>query len=435
MKPIIDISYYQQPSVIDYDKLSNEVSGVILRAGYGTGVPGKWQGRDTTFERHYAEFTKRGVPLGAYHFITEYQPMNEQVKVFIDAVKGKNLKLGYWCDVEYELGAERLTAKSVIGWMNGVEAVMGECGVYAANWCWRSIMGVEYARYSNRKLWCAAYTKEVIIPPGWDKYWLWQYTSSGRLNGYGGNLDMNKFGGSDAEFQAWIGGNVSIYPKLVYPLPMGIRISQLFGERPEVYTTSKGHNGVDWACAVGTPIYAMQDGVVIRAADFSQPGITDGKIGYGRHVRIQHPEGVSIYGHLSKLMVQEGDQVKAGQQIGLSGGATSDPNSGMSTGAHLHGEYRMDGIKNPVPGGYVYNAIDILPLLNATPVEPEPLPEGTVRTLVNLNIRKGAGTSFPRWATAPKGTLLDVLEVKGDWVRVGWNQWCMKQENGVKYIE
>lgn len=227
---------------------------------------------------------------------------------------------------------------------------------------------------------------------------------------------------------------MSIYPKLVYPLPMGIRISQLFGERPEVYTTSKGHNGVDWACAVGTPIYAMQDGVVIRAADFSQPGITDGKIGYGRHVRIQHPEGVSIYGHLSRLMVQEGDQVKAGQQIGLSGGATSDPNSGMSTGPHLHAEYRMDGIKNPVPGGYVYNAIDILPLLNATPVEPEPLPEGKVRTLVNLNIRKGAGTSYARWATAPKGTVLDVLETQGDWVRVGWNQWCLSKYNGVKYL-
>lgn len=37
-------------------------------------------------------------------------------------------------------------------------------------------------------------------------------------------------------------------------------------------------------------------------------------------------------------------------------------------------------------------------------------------------------------ATAPKGTQLDVLEIKGDWVRVGWNQWCMKQYNGVRYL-
>jgi uncharacterized protein YgiM (DUF1202 family) len=55
--------------------------------------------------------------------------------------------------------------------------------------------------------------------------------------------------------------------------------------------------------------------------------------------------------------------------------------------------------------------------------------------LVNLNIRKGAGTGYGIWATAPKGTKLDVLEVKGDWVRVGWNQWALSKYNGVRYLE
>jgi hypothetical protein len=111
-------------------------------------------------------------------------------------------RIGYWCDVELEDGADRLTAKSVIGWMDGVEAKLGECGVYAANWCWRSIMQDEYARYKTRKLWCAAYISSIIVPPGWDGNWyLWQYTSSGRLPGYAGNLDMNKLN------PAWSGGN------------------------------------------------------------------------------------------------------------------------------------------------------------------------------------------------------------------------------------
>ena len=52
-----------------------------------------------------------------------------------------------------------------------------------------------------------------------------------------------------------------------------------------------------------------------------------------------------------------------------------------------------------------------------------------------LNIRKGAGTNYGIWATAPKGTLLDVLEIKGDWVRVGWKQWCMARLDGDDYLE
>ncbi len=62
MKPIIDISYYQSPVAINYDLIASQVSGVILRAAYG-----KW--KDTAFDRHYAEFTARGVPVGAYHYI------------------------------------------------------------------------------------------------------------------------------------------------------------------------------------------------------------------------------------------------------------------------------------------------------------------------------------------------------------------------------
>jgi len=74
-------------------------------------------------------------------------------------------------------------------------------------------------------------------------------------------------------------------------------------------------------------------------------------------------------------------------------------------------------------------------------VEPEPIPEPApievgqqVKTLVNLNIRKGAGTTYGIWATAPKGTLLDVLEIKGDWVRCGWNQWALSNYNGMRYL-
>lgn len=179
---------------------------------------------------------------------------------------------------------------------------------------------------------------------------------------------------------------------LLYPLPEGIRISQYFGSNVSWYPQTKGHNGIDWACATGTPIYAMEDGVVTLSSEFSNVGVTNGKIGYGRHIRIQHEEGTSIYGHLSKRLVKKGDKVKAGQQIGLSGGATSDPNSGFSTGAHLHAEYRVDNLPNPVPGGFVYNAFDFLPILVSKPL-PTGVTKWKVTSTIGLRIRSTPSVS------------------------------------------
>lgn len=216
---------------------------------------------------------------------------------------------------------------------------------------------------------------------------------------------------------------MSVYPMLKHPLKGDFRISQLFGMNPSDYPTSLGHNGIDWATPVGTPVYSMQDGMVIRAADFSQPGITDGKVGYGRHVRIQHPQGVSIYGHFSRLDVKEGDVVKAGDQLGLSGGATSDPNSGFSTGPHLHAEYRMDGIKNLVPGGYAYNAIDILKYIEVEPVEESGAVLYRVKVKIdNLLIRSGAGSNYPVVERYAKGEY-DVYEEKNGYGRIGAGRW------------
>jgi murein DD-endopeptidase MepM/ murein hydrolase activator NlpD len=60
--------------------------------------------------------------------------------------------------------------------------------------------------------------------------------------------------------------------------------------------------------------------------------------GYGKCVRITHPDGtVTVYAHMSELLVEAGSTVTAGQQIGREG------NTGRSTGPHLHFEVRVDG--------------------------------------------------------------------------------------------
>ncbi|MFC5057745.1 M23 family metallopeptidase [Saccharothrix xinjiangensis] len=84
------------------------------------------------------------------------------------------------------------------------------------------------------------------------------------------------------------------------------------------------HYGIDIAGPIGTPILAAADGVVIEAGQAS---------GFGLWVRVEHADGtVTVYGHVDTYSVQEGQRVRAGEQIARMG------NRGFSTGPHLHFE-------------------------------------------------------------------------------------------------
>lgn len=116
--------------------------------------------------------------------------------------------------------------------------------------------------------------------------------------------------------------------------PVAIRdytyISSPFGFRHHPKTGKwRKHTGVDIAARYGAPVYATGDGVVRIAA---------WEAGYGRMVEIDHNFGyMSIYGHLSRIAIKQGVEVKRGQLIGYVG------NSGISTGTHLHYEVRKNG--------------------------------------------------------------------------------------------
>ncbi|MFG2108692.1 M23 family metallopeptidase [Micromonospora sp. AP08] len=91
----------------------------------------------------------------------------------------------------------------------------------------------------------------------------------------------------------------------------------------------KLHTGVDLVAPEGTPYTAIHDGTVTKAGWFG---------GYGYAVIVQHADGSeAIYGHSSAVTVKEGQQVKAGQQLGLVG------NTGHSYGSHLHLEIHVKG--------------------------------------------------------------------------------------------
>lgn len=104
------------------------------------------------------------------------------------------------------------------------------------------------------------------------------------------------------------------------------RITSPFGPR-----WRRMHNGLDIKVNIGDTIVAAFDGKV-RVVKFERRG-------YGNYVVIRHDNGLeTVYGHLSKQLVDPNQIVKAGEAIGLGG------NTGRSTGSHLHFETRFLGI-------------------------------------------------------------------------------------------
>lgn len=110
-----------------------------------------------------------------------------------------------------------------------------------------------------------------------------------------------------------------------YPLKGDYRVSSDFGHRTHpISGKDSNHTGIDWAAPAGTPIYAPGSGTV-RSADFN-------KI-YGNRTILDFGGGLSsMFGHQSKILVQPGQQIQAGQLIGYVG------STGYSTGPHLHFE-------------------------------------------------------------------------------------------------
>jgi murein DD-endopeptidase MepM/ murein hydrolase activator NlpD len=115
-----------------------------------------------------------------------------------------------------------------------------------------------------------------------------------------------------------------------FAAPADAPISDVFGSQ-RIFNgkTSSPHQGLDFRVPTGTPVLAMNDGTVLLA----RPLYFEGNF-----VVLDHGQGLlTLYLHLSEFKVKEGDVVKRGQEIGLSGG------SGRATGPHLHVAVRWQG--------------------------------------------------------------------------------------------
>ncbi|MCD8268476.1 MAG: peptidoglycan DD-metalloendopeptidase family protein [Parabacteroides sp.] len=127
----------------------------------------------------------------------------------------------------------------------------------------------------------------------------------------------------------------------VLPIDTMTRVTSKYGPRRR-----RMHKGIDLKVQIGDTIRAAFDGKV-RIRNFERRG-------YGNYLVVRHPNGLeTVYGHLSKALVNVDDIVRAGEPIALGG------NTGRSTGSHLHFETRFLG--------QAINPADIIDFENGVP--------------------------------------------------------------------
>jgi uncharacterized protein YgiM (DUF1202 family) len=196
-------------------------------------------------------------------------------------------------------------------------------------------------------------------------------------------------------------------------------ITQRFGENPSIYAkfNQAGHEGLDFAAPVGARIYACADGKVLDIHP------DDGNA-YGLHVRVQHladgREYHTIYAHLSRVLVTEGQSVQAGELICLAG------ETGHTYGPHLHLTLKLIGAHTP---GYPAGTVDPFPYLQEGHEVEFPQPSDlTIYTTDRVRLRASATTASAQLAWLEEGEPLVVLGdadqarakvgQQGQWVQV-----------------
>lgn len=198
---VIDVSYYQ--STIDYAKVKAAgIKGVILRCGrtgYGTA---KSKQEDSTFQKHYKGFKDVGLPVGAYYYscATTVAEAKEEAELVKKILNGKQLEYPVYFDTEdnhditasgnsktsqYSIGKTKLT-KVAKAFLETLEDAGYYVGIYASkSWLENQL---DMSQLDDYAVWLAQYASK---PTYGGKYGMWQYSSTGKVNGISGNVDMN----------------------------------------------------------------------------------------------------------------------------------------------------------------------------------------------------------------------------------------------------
>lgn len=364
---VLDVSGWQKGIATSVLNQSDEI--LIIKVTEGAAVLNDdW--------RRQADFAiSQGMLVGLYHFAT-YGYSSEHAQHFFEVTKdywGKGVAIPI-LDFENSTGNENMVSYTgyAYDFLQLIETLTG-----ARPWIYTGAEVAKSLPASIKKyaLWVAAYPYSTInkgfgTSVAWEwardnqggglNGWTvlgWQYTGTGRLDGYAGDLDMSYFYATRAELDTYAhGSDIKPVGSMVYPV--NGKISQAFNGGQGLATNlGNGHTGIDWACATGTEVRAAADGVVLWsdwAANLPQTSWADrwflmggGFAGLefdsGITLVIDHGDYISISAHLIDSPLNVGDRVKCGQVVAKSGYTGYTIGGGVAGlanvyGAHLHFE-------------------------------------------------------------------------------------------------
>lgn len=182
----IDVSKHQ--GIIDWAKVKlSKVEFAILRAGYGRNVSQK----DVQFERNYAECKRVGMPCGAYwySYAADAADAVVEAKAFLEVIKGKQFEYPLYFDIEESrvlaLGMAKCT-EIARAFLDTVEKAGYFVGIYSSKSHLEHYISEDLRkRYA---VWVAHYAEKTTYS---GKHGMWQYSSTGKILGISGNVDMN----------------------------------------------------------------------------------------------------------------------------------------------------------------------------------------------------------------------------------------------------
>lgn len=191
----IDVS--QHNGIIDWEKAkaSGKVDFAIIRCGFGRE---NLRQADSRFERNYAECTRLGIPVGAYHYSYANSPEDaeREAEFCLKLIAGKRFQMPVWYDIEEKSHLERGCCDDIAKAFCGrLEAAGYFTGVYTFDsFAKTNLTDRTKKRYA---MWIA----RIGSAPRFSPYGIHQYSWTGRVDGIAGNVDMNRC--------------VSDYPKVI----------------------------------------------------------------------------------------------------------------------------------------------------------------------------------------------------------------------------
>lgn len=188
----IDVSEFQ--GNIDWNKVKNDgIEFAILRVGYGMDIKNQ---DDKYIERNISECERLGIPIGVYLFsyANTIAKASSEAEHTLRIIAGHKMPLGVWYDIEDSKTSGSVDKSYLTQIIEKYCSIIKEAGydvgIYAnLNWLNNKI---EASVQDKWPVWVAQYYKECQYKKD---YVIWQYSSSGKVDGISGNCDMNYFYG------------------------------------------------------------------------------------------------------------------------------------------------------------------------------------------------------------------------------------------------